>query len=77
MPTATRIEDGYAVTTSCHDGSLVELQVADESQGKGRLWELLLSKGIHTTLDGLTSDDLRKLAAGIVSLADAIDGRGE
>jgi hypothetical protein len=70
----TRIEDGFACEVSCADGSLVEMQVADEGT-RQRTVELFLAKGVHGTFDGMTSGDLRKVAEGLTQLADAVEGR--
>lgn len=72
MAAVTRIEDGFALTMSCKDGALIELQAADEEIPRQRTFELFINKGLKGTLDGLTPTDMRKLAEGIVALADAI-----
>ena len=76
MAEVTRIEDGFALTVSCKDGALIELQVNDEERPQ-RLWELFIQKGTSgIALDGLTQYDLRRLADGVIQLADAIERSG-
>lgn len=75
MSGVARIEDGFAIVVPCHDGALIELQIADEEipRQREKTWELHIAKGTRGTLDGFTEADLRRLAESIIQLADAIE----